>query len=322
MKIRLILGLILLAMTFSISGVSCAFSKPVLTKNGTSEPANLTDVQKSEDEKSKPTNLKYAEMNEDEKLRFIEAKSNEFLSLFPKKNNDNIDSDGVTAVKQHVDSYFKRTLAQKSTSSGCRFGDNLADVLQRGKGFAPDLSSAFVNKGLPAQLGIYIPMIEAEFCPCLQAPTGALGMFQLTAAAGSNYGLKTIKGASPKKPDDRCNAKLSADAAATYLKRLLDVDFGNNSIGAPFAISSYNAGEGNIKTLIRAINESKSTDFNYWTLRKSVLGPAQSNNASKLSFAQFINENSKYFPKFLAARIVGENPKTFGIEMEPLSQTK
>lgn len=322
MRIRLISGLTLLTMTFLIFVSSCA-SAPVLTKNSTSESANPKEVQKSKDESPQPQNQKYAQMSEKEKYSFVADKSNEFLNLFPTmkidwidkdKLNPYIDGDGLKAVKQYVDAYFKRTLVKKTASSQCKFGDNLADILQRGKAVAPDLIATFVNKELPAQLGIYIPMIETEFCPCLQAPTGGLGMFQLTAAVGADYGLKTVKGASPKNPDDRCNPKLSAEAVASYFKKRLDVDFGNDFIGAPFAISSYNAGEGSIKMLISKNNLSKSEYFTYWNLRKSILADP------KKGTAQFLDENYKYFPKFLAAFIVGENPKVFGIEMESLSK--
>ena len=313
MRIRLISGMSLLTMTFLVFVSSCA-SAPVSTKNIASEPANSKDVSKSKDESPQSANLKYAEMSEEEKYRFVADKSNEFLSLFPAKNNDSIDGDGLRAVKEQVDYYFKRVSVKSVKSSQCRFGDNLADLLQRGKLVAPDLSSAFVNQGLPAQLGIYIPMIESEFCPCLQSPIGTLGMFQLTAMMGENFGLKTVKVATPKKPDDRCNPKLSAEATAKYFKKLLDVDFGNHSIGAPFAVSAYNAGEGGIKRQIRVGNESKSGEFNYWNLRKYLLA-----NPEKAPM-QFLEENHKYFPKFLAAFIVGENPKTFGIEMESLSK--
>lgn len=313
MKIRLISGLSLLTMTFSIFVFSCA-SAPVSTKNKTPESANSKDVSKSKDESPQTQNQKYSQMSEEEKLRFVADKSNEFLGLFPKKVNDSIDADGLRAVKEQVDYYFKRVSVKSVKSSQCRFGDNLADVLQRGKAVAPDLSSAFVNQGLPAQLGIYIPMIESEFCPCLQSPIGTLGMFQLTAMMGENFGLKTVKGATTKKPDDRCNPKLSAEATAKYFKKMLDVDFGNNTIGAPFAVSAFNAGEGSIKMLISSINESNREDFNYWTLRKTILAD------SKKGTKQFLDENYKYFPKFLAAFIVGGNPKIFGIEMEPLSK--
>ena len=179
MKIRLILGLTLLTMTFLVFVSSCA-SAPISTKNIASEPANSKDVSKSKDESPQSENLKYAEMSEDEKYGYVADKSNEFLSLFPAKKNDSIDGDGLRAVKEQVDSYFKRVSVKSVKYSQCRFGDNLADVMQRGKTVAPELSSAFVNNGLPAQIGIYIPMIESEFCPCLQAPTGGLGMFQLT----------------------------------------------------------------------------------------------------------------------------------------------
>jgi hypothetical protein len=318
MKIQLFSGLTFLTMIFSICMFSCA-SAPVSTKNIASEPANSKEVQKSEDESPKTETVKYAEMSETEQYRYVVEKGDEFFLLFPDKNKIDgddrkpyLDGDGLRAVKEQVDLYFKRVSVKPAKSSQCRLGDSLTNVLQRGKAVAPDLSSAFVSKELPSQLGIYIPMIESEFCPCLQSPIGTLGMFQLTAMTGENYGLKTVKGATTRKPDDRCNYKLSAEAAAKFFKKLLDVDFGNNSIGAPFAISAYNAGKASIKRQITVGNESISEDFNYWTLRKYLLA-----NPKKAPM-QFLAENYKYFPKFLAAFIVGENPKVFGIEMEPL----
>jgi hypothetical protein len=326
MRSRLFSGLSLLTMTFSIFVSSCA-AVPASSNNITPESENSTDVQKSKGKSPQSEDPKYAQMSEEEKLRFIADKSNEFLGLFPERNKINgdgakpyIDGDGLKAVKQHVDSYLKRTVPAASTPAGCGFRDSLANILKRGEMYATDLGSAFVNKGLPAPLGIYIPMIEAEFCPCLQAPTGPLGMFQFTATTGADFGLKTNKEASTQDPDDRCNPKLSADAAASWFKKMLDADFGNDAIGSPFAISAYNSGVGNMKKLIRLKNTAKVADFTYWTLRKSVLSSPRSDAANKLAIEQFVVEGSKYFPKFLAAFIIGENPKVFGIEMEPLSK--
>ena len=146
MRIRLISGLTMLTMTFSIFVFSCA-SAPVSTKNITPESANSKDFSKSKDESPQSSNLKYAEMSEEEKFRFVADKSNEFLSLFPAKKNDSLDADGLRAVKEQVDYYFRRVSVKSVKSSQCRLSDSLADVLQRGKAVAPDLSSAFFNRG-------------------------------------------------------------------------------------------------------------------------------------------------------------------------------
>ncbi|MEK7724933.1 MAG: transglycosylase SLT domain-containing protein [Acidobacteriota bacterium] len=265
-------------------------------------------------------NVKYTQMTETEKLRFIENRSNEFLGLFRTVGTYQIDDEGTKAVKQFVDSYVRRNSTKKTPSSKCSFGDDLATVLKRGKLYAPDIKSAFIEKEFPAQVGLYIAMIESEFCPCLQAPTGTLGMFQFVATTGSMYGINTVRGATPQKPDDRCKVKSAATGGAAYFKKLADMDFGNNAIGIPFAISAYNSGEGMMKKLVRISNLNKNDTFTYWEMRKFDFNSLPEDEMNKGAINQFQMESSKYFPKFLAAMIIGENPKTFGIEMNPLSQ--
>jgi hypothetical protein len=263
---------------------------------------------------------KYDQMDEARKLRFIEDRSNEFLGLFPGSENGKIDSDGVRAVKESVETYLGRNSIESGAIAACGFRESLTDVLFRGQRVATDIGSAFVGQGLPAGLGIYVAMIESEFCACLQSPTGALGMFQFTAVTGADLGLQTRRDASPNDPDDRCDPKLAAAAAATWFNQVLERDFSRNATGVPFAVSAFNAGQGNTKKLIRLTNVSKSVDFTYWAMRRSVLRMLKPDPAGKVAVEQFVKENSKYFPKLLAALIIGENPGIFGIEMDPLSR--
>lgn len=288
MKLRLFVPIILLLMTFSV------FAQ--------------TD------------NVKYTQMTETEKLRFIENRTNEFLGLFRTVGVYQIEEDGIKAVKQYLDSYIRRNSIKKTPSAKCSFGDDLPTILKRGKLYATDIKSAFIEKEFPAQVGLYIAMIESEFCPCLQAPTGALGMFQLVASTGSLYGINTIRGATPQKPDDRCKVKSAAAGGSAYLKKMADMDFGNNAIGIPFAISAYNSGEGIMKKLRSISNPDNKDTFTYWEMRRFDFNSIPEDEMNKGAINQFQMENFKYFPKFLAAMIIGENPKTFGIEMNPLSQ--
>jgi hypothetical protein len=155
-------------------------------------------------------------------------------------------------------------------------------------------------------------MIESEHCICLQSPTGPLGMFQFTYATAKIHFKPSegvIKGASPSNPDIRCQPQPAADAAGSYMKALT-LRFGTGPLSVPLAVGSYNSGEGGLSTNLKTALESNETqERSFWTLVA---------NADKLS-NQFQLENVKYVPKFFAAAIVGENPKDFGLNLQPLS---
>jgi hypothetical protein len=268
---------------------------------------------------SQNTNQTYLQMSEMEQEKFIEEKSNEFLDNFRRAKDDQITPEGVSEVKKFVATYLSKN-SKSATQQGCRFGDDLETILKRGKSVAGSVNFAFKKNNLPPQLGLYIAMIESEFCTCIQAPTGPLGMFQLTFTTAQTYGINAVKGASPAKPDDRCEVKSAANAAALYINKVQGMDLGNDSIAMPFIISAYNSGEGMTKKLLKSTEGKNLDNRNYWTIRSYYLKlPADSEDGAS---QQFLMENHKYYPKFLAAMIIGENPKSFGIEMMPLSQTK
>lgn len=264
--------------------------------------------------------VKYTQMTESEKLKFIENRSNEFLGLFRTVGAYQIDKAGIVSVKRFVDDYVKRLSVRKTSSTKCSYGDDLATVLQRGKLYAPNIKAAFKSNEIPVEVGLYIAMIDSEFCPCLQSPTGPLGMFQFTRTTATVYGINAVSGASPEKPDDRCKVNLAAAGAAKWMKKMLDTDFGNNSIGIPFALTSFNSGEGVVRKLIKNTNLDNNDEFTYWMMKKKYFSLVESDQSGEIVIKQFETESSRYFPKFLAAMMIGENPKTFGINMNPLSQ--
>lgn len=261
-------------------------------------------------------NKNYAEMSEDEKNTFIAAKSDEILKLFGRTEGDQISAAGLKSIRSFLDSYVKRL--SSPTFDSCKPNDwiksDLKTVLNRANQYAPDIQAVFAEKKLQPQIGIYLAMIETEFCPCLQTPTGALGMFQLTKFIGEKYGLKTVKGVTSAKPDERCAPKSAAGAASGYLKDIIDRFYKNDAVGIPLAIAAYNAGEGSTNRRIADLtNKIEAKRISFW---------AMLDNADKLEGAsgqQFRNENSKYVPKFFAAMIIGENPQNFGLKNPPLS---
>ncbi len=287
--------------------------------------------------------LIYSKMNADEKRRFIAAKSEEILVLFGRTKGDGVNPEGVRAIQFQLDGYARRlTVAKRDTCDAKQWlRSDLASVILRGRKSAAVINEEFSAKKLPSQIGLYTAMIESEFCPCLQSPIGALGMFQFTASFGDDYGLATKKNASPTNPDDRCRPKLAARAAAAYYRAIIDKWFESDAIGLPLAISSFNRGEGNTKRHLADVAAFWETPrISFWFLLETadelrvklekgsdsksdnhVDGDKESAELPRY-FQQFEEENIKYVPKFFAAAIIGENPKSFGIDTMPLSQIK
>ena len=138
-------------------------------------------------------------------------------------------------------------------------------------------------------------------------------MFSFTRATGKTYGLDTRRDATPRNPDERCVPKLASQAAAAYIKKLINKNFGNDATGILLSIAAFNAGEGGLEGNIGKIQESEKQKqvITFWTLMKK---------KEKLS-KQFQSENVNYVPMFFAASIIGENPSVFGIkEIKRLSE--
>lgn len=281
-------------------------------------------------------NKLYAQMGEDEKLRFVAAKSDAVLSLFGRTKGDEINQEGLKSIRSYLDGYVRRVAKPKfdSCSSKDWIKSDLTSVLKRGSSVSAAIRQEFSALDLPPELGIYVAMIETEFCPCLQSPTGGLGMYQWLVSSGAAYGLKTEKGASPTKPDERCQPKLAAQAASKYLKKIIDDIFGSDAVGIPLAISAFNRGEGSTKKHITDVTAiSNASRISFWVLidtqeklieklEKDAAGKSAEESKLPVYVQQFQLENIRYVPKFFAAAIIGENPKTFGINLPPLSGAK
>jgi len=279
----------------------------------------------------------YSQMGFDEKIRFVAAKSDEILALFGRTQGDEINAEGLRLIRTELDAYVRRLSRPKldncDTKSWLR--NDLTSVIMRGSKNAAAISEEFSAQKLPPQIGLYTAMIESDFCPCLQSPLGALGMFQLLTISAKDFGLNAFTGASPTNPDERCQPKLAARAAAKYYRKMIDDIFGSDAVGLPIAIAAYNSGEGNKKRHITDVAAiSKAPRISFWVLvetsdelRKNLEKESEENDedgSPKISayFRQFEEENIKYVPKFFAAAMIGENPQTFGIDLPPLSQIK
>lgn len=281
--------------------------------NQTSDKTDLTDF--SQTQTTPPANLpsgkKYLEMSEAEKKQYVQFRAEKVANLIGNRTGKSITPLAVERIKGFLDGYARRANVSK-LSGKCRFGDNLQATYERASKNAPFIIRAFYERGIDAQIGLYLAMIESEHCVCLQSPSKPLGMFQFTYATAKTHFKSTdviINGATDKNPDDRCKPEPAANAAAEYMK-YLQGRYGTDPSSVPLAIGSYNSGEGGLSTNLRtALESNKGLPRDFWTLIA---------NGDKLS-KQFQAENFKYVPKFFAAAIVGENPQDFGLNLLPLS---
>lgn len=258
-----------------------------------------------------PSGKTYQQMSESEKIQYIKVKADVVSRVIGNSSGQSIPPEAAAAIKRFLDGYVSkiRSTRTNNCSTGGWQSSDMTSILLRAKSNAPFIIRAFNEKGIDPQVGLYLAMIESEHCECLQSPTGPLGMFQFTQATGKRYGLEVRAGASPSNPDERCEKEPAAKAAAAYMKALTG-RIGTGPLSIPLAIASYNSGEGGLgKNLRTALEANQSQERSFWTLIA---------NSEKLA-EQFQRENIKYVPKFFAAAIIGENPRDFGIDLEPLS---
>ncbi len=281
----------------------------------TSSDANTVGITNSpqgnqaKTEEHLPSGKKYLEMTETEKKQYVHVKAEKVASLIGNRSDSGITDLAVDRIKEYVDGYARRVKSPRK--DGCKFGDNLQATYERASKNAHFIVKAFNNRQLDARIGLYLAMIESEHCECLQSGTGPLGMFQFTYATAKLHfepSTGVVKGASPGNPDDRCNREMAANAAASYMK-FLTARYGTGPSSVPLAIASYNSGEGGLSKNMQTALSDPGLSRDFWTLIA---------NSGKLS-SQFQSENFKYVPKFFGAAIVGENPRDFGLDLEPLS---
>jgi membrane-bound lytic murein transglycosylase D len=140
------------------------------------------------------------------------------------------------------------------------------------------IRSILSEEGLPEEL-VYMSMIESGFNPNAYSRAHAVGLWQFIRSTGRIYGLTCGWWL-----DERRDPVKSTRAACRYLKKLYR-DFQDWEL----AMAAYNCGERRVE---REIRRYGTRDF--WKLQRL---PRQTRN---------------YVPKFMAARIICENPEKYG----------
>jgi membrane-bound lytic murein transglycosylase D len=201
-------------------------------------------------------------------------------------------------------SAFEEDIQKAVTQYADRIGrsgrSDLRLVLKRGEDQAPLLIAVFKARDVSPLIGLYLPWIESEY-ENIQSPNsmGAVGMFQFLPTTGEKLGLS---------PEDLLDVGKSADAAARYITESLET-FKGDPMKEALALLSYNRGaQKTARDLQILLNEQNS--------QCSIC--ALTADRSKLD-ETFRSENVFYVPRFFAAAIIGENPRKFGVAMQPLS---
>ncbi|TAL15956.1 LysM peptidoglycan-binding domain-containing protein [bacterium] len=152
--------------------------------------------------------------------------------------------------------------------------------LKRMPRYFPDIERALKQEGLPDDLK-YVAVAESNLRADALSKAGASGPWQFMKATGSEKGLKQTRCMDERRDWDKATC-----AATDFLEDLYGT-FGD----WPLALAAYNAGPGRVMDARREQGESS-----YFALKL----PA---------------ETERYVFRIIAAKLVGENPERFGIDM-------
>jgi hypothetical protein len=236
----------------------------------------------------------YGSMTEEEKLRFI-SEAEQQISAMMGDRHVKLSDEAVVAIKTKVDRYFSRA----SSSSSEPGAEQLKDIYGRAPRYIPSIARAFAARKVPIAIGIYLPMIEAEYRPCFENEIGAKGLFQFLPSTAQQYGVPA---------GEMCNEQKMTPAAAHYLADRM-AELGEDSQSLTLVLLSYNRGPEWVRDTLRDLRNTENFQRNFWTMF------AHRNELDET----FRRENAGYVPMFFAAAIIGENPDVFGLETPPLS---
>jgi membrane-bound lytic murein transglycosylase D len=194
-------------------------------------------------------------------------------------------------IKKAVTNYAERLVRPGNS--------DLRLVLQRGQTNAPLLVAVFKARNVSPLIGLYLPWIESEYDNNHTSESGAVGMFQFMPSTGERFSLSK---------QDLLDVGKSADAAAIYITRSLET-FKDDPMKEALALLSFNRGASRTARAMKIL-------LNDQNKRCSIC--ALTSDRSKLD-ETLTYENALYVPRFFAAAIIGENPRMFGVKMEPLS---
>lgn len=275
----------------------------------------LTSVMRNDTRNYEP----YSQMSEKEKNQFILSEAERISRQINPPKGYVIPSDVIEIIRKRVDLYSQRS--QIPTTKNCKDNkccfekNNLSSVYENGKNNAAVITKSFERNGVQPLLGIYLAMVQTEYCSCFyDTETSAKGIFRIIGPVAELYGLKVIY--EDNKPDDRCNVEFVSNAAAKYLKDRLSENR-KSPLSNLLALTFYEMSPSSTKAeILKLLSTSSNSDKAQQTFWKLVFNAYkdEKENAKTREFPGLA-----IIPKFFAAAIVGENPRLFGVDMEPLS---
>ncbi len=167
--------------------------------------------------------------------------------------------------------------------------DFFLEAYRRSGLYRPMILAKLEAAHLPSQLS-WLPIVESWFKVRAYSRAGAVGLWQFIASTGQRYGL-TRDGWT----DERMDPEKATDAAIAYLTDLHGL-YGD----WPKALAGYNCGEARV---LRLQGRSRDEYLDFWDL-----------------YEQLPDETRRYFPRFVAALLIVQNPERYGMTLpEPLA---
>jgi membrane-bound lytic murein transglycosylase D len=235
----------------------------------------------------------YQDMSRAERLAFVHEQARR-IALEISGNEYEFTPAFEVDIQQAVTRYAERI--GKSIAGGT----DLRLVFERGQAQAPLLSATFRAQNVSPLIGLYLPWIESEYVNIQSpGPMGSVGMFQFLPGTGEHFGLSK---------EELLDVGKSADAAARYIKASLEV-FKDDPMKEALALLAYNRGAQKTSRALKILLNDQNKHCSICAL---------TSDRSKVD-ETLTPENTFYVPRFFAAAIIGENPQSFGLPMQPLS---
>jgi len=230
----------------------------------------------------------YAQMSTAERLAFIDQQQQRISAMMGDRP-EKIDQESVRMIKAYVDKYVARANSVPPLSA----------AYTRAVPQIPKVARPFAERRIPIVIGIYLPMIESAYHPCLENDIGAKGLFQFMPDTAERYGVSRA---------EMCDVDKMSSAAARYIADRM-AEMGDDSQSMTLVLLSFNHGDNAVRDALRRLREVDNTaPRDFWTLyanREKLDGPFRT--------------EAGYVHNFFAAAIIGENPITFELPTPPLT---
>ena len=195
----------------------------------------------------------------------------------------------------HIRAYIRRWQSTRRFEQAIRRAQE--------SGYPNGIAAEFLAHNI-TPLFFYLALQESTFDETASGPPTswgiAKGMWQFIPDTGSRYGLKIgplHKLRRPDPEDDRHDWHKATNAAARYIKDIYATDAQASGL---LVMASYNWGERRVIRLIQSMPENPQ-ERNFWKLIEKHSIP---------------DETYDYVFSIVAAAVIGENPRLFGIPID------